>query len=264
MKSDDESKAKLKDVEKELADQYAEEYYEKIKEKTAGIDCEDGGMNSGKLWNLKKEIFPKVRDPPTAMVDPVSGNLFTSEEKIEEAAVNVYTKRLENRPMKDELKHIKDAKELLCEKILKLAKSRKTPPWTMKDLEVVLKNLKKQKSRDPHGLANDIFRPEVAGGDLKLALLKLMNRIKLEQIYPECLELCNISSIWKQRGSRNDFDCYRGIFRVTIFRSILDGLIYNDEYSNIDGNLTDSNVGARKNRNIRDNIFVFLLICLCF
>ena len=39
-------------------------------------------------------------------------------------------------------------------------------------------------------------------------------------------------------------------------RSILDTLIYNDEYDNIDLNLTDSNVGARKQRNIRDNIFV--------
>ena len=32
--------------------------------------------------------------------------------------------------------------------------------------------------------------------------------------------------------------------------------MYNDEYYNIDSNLTDSNVGARKMRNIRDNIFV--------
>ena len=49
---------------------------------------------------------------------------------------------------------------------------------------------------------------------------------------------------------------YRGIFRVTILRSILDKLIYNDEYTNIDEHLSDSNVGARRNRNIRDNIFV--------
>ena len=48
----------------------------------------------------------------------------------------------------------------------------------------------------------------------------------------------------------------RGIFRVTIFRSILDRLIYNDEYENLNNNLTDCNVGARKERNIRDNIFV--------
>ena len=33
-------------------------------------------------------------------------------------------------------------------------------------------------------------------------------------------------------------------------------MIYNDEYERIDKNLTDANVGARKNRNIRDNIFV--------
>ena len=83
-----------------------------------------------------------------------------------------------------------------------------------------------------------------------------MNRVKQDQIYPEVLEVCDISSIWKLKGSRNNFDSYRGIFRVTIFRSILDRLIYNDEYSKIDENLTDSNVGARKGRNIRDNIFV--------
>ena len=96
----------------------------------------------------------------------------------------------------------------------------------------------------------------MAGDDLKLALLKLMNIIKADQIFPECLELCDISSLWKGKGPRNDYDCYRGIFRVTIFRAILDRLIYNDEYSKIDLNLTDSNVGARKKRNIRDNIFV--------
>ena len=190
------------------------------------------------------------------MKDPVSGNLLTNDEKIQEAALNVFTKRLENRPMKDDLKHIREAKESLCKNILKLAGSNKTPDWKMKDLKRVLKNLKKQKSRDPLGLANDIFRPEVAGDDLKLAIVKMMNHIKDEQKYPECLELCNISSIWKQKKSKNEFDSYRGIFRLTVFRSILDRLIYNDEYKNIVRNLTDANVGARKNRNIKDNIFV--------
>ena len=36
----------------------------------------------------------------------------------------------------------------------------------------------------------------------------------------------------------------------------MERLLYNDEYSNIDSNLTDANVGARQKRNIRDNIFV--------
>ena len=46
------------------------------------------------------------------------------------------------------------------------------------------------------------------------------------------------------------------LFRVPISRSILDRLIYNDEYDVIDANISDSYVGARKKRNIRDNIFV--------
>ena len=87
----------------------------------------------------------------------------------------------------------------------------------MDQLEKVLKNLKMNKSRDPSGYANEIFHSEVAGGDLKLAILKMMNRIKDEQKYPTALELCDISSIYKRRGSRNCFDSYRGIFRVSIF-----------------------------------------------
>ena len=91
--------------------------------------------------------------------------------------------------MKEDLKHVKDANEMLCEKLLKLAKFRKTPHWTMKDLDAVLKSLKKQKTRDPYGLANDLFRPETAGDDLILALIMLMNKVKEEQLFPECLEL---------------------------------------------------------------------------
>ena len=43
---------------------------------------------------------------------------------------------------------------------------------------------------------------------------------------------------------------------MSVFRSILDRLIFNDEYNTIDSKLTDSNIGGRKGRNIRDNIFV--------
>ena len=84
----------------------------------------------------------------------------------------------------------------------------------------------------------------------------MMNNIKRQQIFPECLEECNITSLFKNKGSRKDLNSYRGIFRVNVFRSILDKLIYIDEYETIDKNLTDSNVGGRRGRNIRDNIFV--------
>ena len=83
-----------------------------------------------------------------------------------------------------------------------------------------------------------------------------MNRIKQKQEYPKCLELCNITNIFKRKGSINEFSQYRGIFRVLVFRSILERLIYNNEYYIIDENLTDANVGARKGRSVRNNILV--------
>ena len=62
--------------------------------------------------------------------------------------------------------------------------------------------------------------------------------------------------IYKKKGKRNNFNSYRGIFRITVLRSILDRLIYNDMYEIMDSNLSDCNVGNRKRRNIRDNLFV--------
>ena len=48
----------------------------------------------------------------------------------------------------------------------------------------------------------------------------------------------------------------RGIFNVSAVRSIIDKLIYNDIYEVVDDNMSDSNVGGRRGRNIRDNLFI--------
>ena len=45
------------------------------------------------------------------------------------------------------------------------------------------------------------------------------------------------------------------------FTSILDRLTYNNSYHTIDYHLTDGNVGARKQRSARDNIFVLSALC---
>ena len=252
---DENSKAELQEVENEMADKIAENA-RKIEEEAGNYDCEDGGFNPGKLWNLKKHLFPKHRDPPTAMVDD-EGKLVTSSDQINELALNkLAVERLKNRKMKDGLEEMKNNKEKLCEANMEKARNNKTPDWSEEEVKEVLKNLKKNVSRDPLGYANELFHPKVAGEDLTKAITKLVNQIKKEQIFPECLQLCNITSIWKRKGQRNTFDSYRGVFRVCVFRNILDRLIYNDEYHNVDSNLTDCNVGSRKNRNIRDHIFV--------
>ena len=188
-----------------------------------------------------------------------AGNLVTSAAGIMKFASNHYKKVLENRPMKEELKHVQTDKEELSAHRLDIAMENKSPAWDLDDLETVLKNLKNNKSRDPLGNANELFKPTVAGSDLKLAIFMMLNRIKDQQKLPEAFKMCDITSIFK-KGRRSDFANYRGIFRVIIFRGILDRLVYNDIYPEVDSNLSDANVGSRKGRNVRDNLFVLYVI----
>ena len=184
-----------------------------------------------------------------------TGNLLTSNKALQKKALAVYAERLEGNTIQPHLKDLEDDINTLCEIRIKLSKSKTTDPWSMEDLKEVLKQLKTDKSRDPDGYINELFKESVAGSDLLLGILKIMNMIKKQQIYPTILEKSNISSIYKKK-SRRDFENYRGIFRVPILRSIFDRLTYNDSYYTIDSHLTDGNVGARKNRSARDNIFV--------
>ena len=117
----------------------------------------------------------------------------------------------------------------MCKIGLQEAQEIKTPDWTVSDLDMVLKQLKTNKSIDPLGFPNELFKPVNAGDNLKYAILIMMNKIKRTQKIPEILKHCNITSLYKNKCSRKEFTNYRGIFRVTVLRSILDKLIYNDE-----------------------------------
>ena len=182
------------------------------------------------------------------------GTLLTSSKSIEERALEVYINRLKPNKIEDHLISYEETENKLCALRLKSTKTKVTEPWNMEDINQAIKDLDNGKSRDALGHANELFK--CAGSDFKLAILKFMNHMKREHRFPEALEVCNITSLYKHKGSHKEFNNYRGVFRVTVFRSILDRLIYNDCYYAIDDNLTDGNVGARKNRNIRDNLFV--------
>ena len=257
-KSDKESKLELNKVEEELSNLVAEENYNKIKTELKNTNGEEAGMNAGKLWKIKKKLSPRPPNNPTAMVDK-KGNLVTSAAGLESLALEHYKNVLHNREINEELKHIQQDKEYLYNLRINIAKANKSEPWNMNDLERVLSHLKANKCRDPLGNTNEIFKTNVAGDDLKEAILLLVNRIKDMDEFPEALRLCNISSIYK-KGKRNNFDNYRGVFRVIIFRSILDRLVYNDIYPTIDSQLSDANVGSRKGRNVRDNLFALYAV----
>ena len=56
--------------------------------------------------------------------------------------------------------------------------------------------------------SNELFKIENAGEDLKAATLKLMNEIRSEQEFLDILKICNITSLYKSKGSRKEYKRY--------------------------------------------------------
>ena len=50
-----------------MADRYSDKMCQNIKDEIADMDSEDGGFNPGKLWKLKKKLYPSIFDPPSAI-----------------------------------------------------------------------------------------------------------------------------------------------------------------------------------------------------
>ena len=92
-KNDNESKAELKEVNDTLAER-AKKNFIKLKEDLAKLKSK-GGLDAQHMWKLKKRLCPKIRDPPTAMLDR-EDNLLTSDSAIKNKALEVFTERLDN------------------------------------------------------------------------------------------------------------------------------------------------------------------------
>ena len=70
-------------------------------------------------------------------------------------------------------------------------------------------------------MINELLKPNYMGKDLKMAILSLMNGIKQTFYFPEFMQLANISSIFKQKGSRFDLEMDYGILILQLRKKYL-------------------------------------------
>ena len=57
-------------------------------------------------------------------------------------------------------------------------------------------------------------------------------------------------------GSKLKLTNERGIFKVSILRTVLLKLLYNRYYDTINTNMSESNIGARKRKSCRNHIWI--------
>ena len=233
-----------------IAKECEEENRKKIIENFKDMDGNEGNLNHQGVWQVKRKQFPKIQPTLPVGKKNVQGQIITNPEELKDLYLDTFKFRLRHRPARPGFEDYMEVQEELFNMRLKLAEGKKTPAWEMNDLEEALASLKSGKSRDPEGLIREVFKDEVIGEDLKNSLLILYNKIKDNGKIPSFMTYINISAIYKGKGELNDLDSDRGIFLVSLFRTILMKMIYKDKYNVIEESMSDSNIGARKGKNI--------------
>ena len=119
------------------------------------------------------------------------------------------------------------------------AQNNPSPPFTMTELNKVLKRLKNQKCKDPDNFVYDLFKDGVAGSDLRETVLMLFNKMKVQMTIPENLRTANITIIHK-KGNKVDLNNWRCISVTNVLGGILMKLIDERTYDIIEKNMTDA------------------------
>ena len=245
----------LLNVERAISSLEAEENRAMFMKHFKQFNDDPENINLNTLWKVFKKLGLKYKNTVPVAKKDYKGNIISDPKQIKNLLATEYRLRLRERPFRSDLGDLKYRKQEIFDMQLKLAEEVSTEPWNMYALEKALANLKNNKARDHAGYANEIFKKEIIGYDLKLSLLLMCNKIKKLKVIPEFMKFANITTVPK-KGSSFNLENERGIFRVDVIRSILMRLIYNDKYPEVDRNMSDGQMGGRKGKGCRNNIFI--------
>ena len=171
------------EIEKKISELCADKNCEIVKNHIKNLRAPNGDFSQMGMWKLKNQLVPKDMDPPMAKRDSL-GNLITAPEALKNLYLETYVERLRHREIKSGFISNYQKKVELWDMRFEHLKNKVTNDWSDKELTLALKSLKNNKSRDPGGFINEIFKPPVVGRDLKDALLKFLNGIKKRIFLP--------------------------------------------------------------------------------
>ena len=209
-----------------------------------------------KIWKLKISLFPKTNSSLPIAKMSYQNEIVSHPKDLTNLLEEEYGRiRLRKRPIHPLFNKEKSIKKKIVKAKLQIASKKKTCMFKTEDLEYVLKGIKGNKARYPEGISRIIFKNSIVCSNLKESLLVLFNKLKIAGTIPEFMKKAVVTTIPK-KGKQIILKNERGIFLVSCARSILMRLIYNLKSSTLDTNMSDSNVGGRKNKSGINHIWV--------
>ena len=169
---------KIKAITKRISEIEAEENRNQIMKDFKEYSDNPESINVNQMWKRLKRTWPKCGPSLPVAKKNHRGNIITGPRDIKNLLATEYKDRLRMRPTRPDLGSLRLRREKIFQMKLKISKLRKSPDWTTANLDQVLSDLKRNKSRDPQGYVNEIFKHGVIGDNLKKSLLIMMNNLK--------------------------------------------------------------------------------------
>ena len=123
------------------------------------LDQNEGGNVTQGVWETLKKTFPT--NPPTlpaAKINSINGRLVSDEQGLKDLHLETFSHRLRRRPVQPGYEELYSLQQELVRKTLLLTQYNKSPDWTEKQVETVLKSLKSNKAADPLDHINEIYK----------------------------------------------------------------------------------------------------------
>ena len=165
------------EAEKELQKEEAENNLNKIKFNINLLNDKTSGKQNN-IWEIKNKFSPKIKSAVPIAKRNLANKIITNAKELKKLYADHFQHRMRKRPMLSDFQEYQKNVEKKFYDILKVTKDNGFPDWSMKDLEFVLKSLKRSQSQDTMGVVNELFMNENIGKDLKVSLLQIYNRIK--------------------------------------------------------------------------------------
>ena len=238
-----------------IADMEAEANRNTIVKNFAKFSKDPENINMSGMWKLLKKVFPQGNLSLPVAKKNHKGKVISGAQELKTLLAKEYKERLRTRPLRPDLISIKIRRKRLFQLKMKFAERKRSKKWTIADLEVALSQLKNNKSRNNDGYIKKIFKKDIIGDDLKKSLLVLCNKLKEKKMIAKFMNIANITTVPK-KGSQLLLKNERGIFRVMVLRFILMRLIYNQKYPEIDSKMSDCQMGGRKKKGCKNNLFI--------
>ena len=105
--------------------------------------------------------------------------------------------------------------------------------------------------------SNWAFKKDYAGDNLNAGILSLMNLVKDDYSYqPSLNSQISLQFNRNKEQKADSMENERGLFVQSLFKRVLENLIFNDKRESLQRGMSTSNIGGRKNKSSCDHLFV--------